>query len=77
MNGLEYISSSGIRVVMWAKKDLQEKGATFAMSQLKPQIKKVFDVLKILPMINIFDDAPEADKYIDQIIKDELDKQSA
>ena len=77
LNGVDYISSAGIRVVIWAKKSLQEQQASFAMTNLKPQIKKVFDVMKILPMIDIFDDAPEADKYIDQLIKEETEKQSS
>jgi len=74
MDALEYISSMGIKVVLWAKKELQAKKATFAMINVKPQIKKVFDVMKILPMFNIFEDVEEADKYIDQVIKEEIQK---
>ena len=74
MGGVNYLSSAGIRVVIWVKKALQEKNATFAMVNLQPQIKKVFDIMKILPMVNIFDDMPEADKYIDQVIKEEIEK---
>lgn len=76
MSAVDYVSSAGIRVVMWAKKTLQRNQANFAMVNLRPQIKKVFDVVKILPMIDIFDDMPEADKYIDQIIKEETEKQN-
>jgi anti-anti-sigma factor len=76
MKGVDYISSMGIRVIIWAKKALKEKQATFAMVNLQPQIKKVFDAMKILPMIDIFNDMPEADKYIDQIIKEEIKKQN-
>jgi len=73
---LHYISSAGISVVLGTKKMLKQKGANFAMVNLKPQIEKVFETMKILPMVNIFDDMPEADKYIDQIIKDEVEKQA-
>ena len=76
MSGVNYLSSAGIRVVIWAKKALQEKNATFAMINLQPQIKKVFEIMKILPMVNIFDDMSEADKYIDQVIKEEIEKQN-
>jgi anti-anti-sigma factor len=76
MKGVDYISSMGIRVIIWAKKALKEKQATFAMVNLQPQIKKVFDAMKILPMIDIFNDMPEADKYIDQIMKEESKKQN-
>lgn len=76
MGGIDYISSAGIGVVMSTKKSLQQKNANFAMVNLQPQIKKVFDVMKILPMIDILDDMPGADKYIDQIIKEEIGKQA-
>lgn len=59
MGGVNYISSAGIGVVVNTKKSLQQKGANFAMANLQPQVKKVFDVMKILPMINILNDLPE------------------
>ena len=73
---LDYISSAGISVVLGTKKILKHKNVHFAMVNLKPQIEKVFETMKILPMVNIFDDMPEADKYIDQIIKEEVEKQA-
>ena len=75
MGGVSYISSIGVKAVIWAKKALEGKSATFTMVNLQPQIKKVFDVMKILPMLDIFEDIEEADKYINQVIKDELSKQ--
>jgi len=75
MGGVSYISSIGVKVVIWAKKALEGKSATFTMVNLQSQIKKVFDVMKILPMLDIFEDIEEADKYINQVIKDELSKQ--
>ncbi|MFH1359531.1 MAG: STAS domain-containing protein [Candidatus Omnitrophota bacterium] len=77
MKGVDYISSAGIGVIMGAQKALKNKFATLTLVNLQPQIKKVLDVMKILPVIDIFDDMPEADKYIDQIIKEEIEKQSA
>ena|SRR3989338_7942990 len=74
MKGVDYISSAGIRVVISTEKDLRKKQAAFAMINLQPQIKKIFDVMKILPIFNIFDDMAEADKYIDEIIKEEIKK---
>jgi len=74
MGGVSYISSIGIKVILWAKKALESKGANFVMINLQPPIEKVFDMMKILPMLDIFNDMPEADKYIDQLIKDEANK---
>lgn len=75
MGKVDYISSIGIKVIIGAKKTLEGQNSSFAMINLQPQIKKVFEMLKILPMFDIFDDMPEADKYIDQIIKEEIEKQ--
>ena len=76
MGGVDYISSAGIGVVMSTKKLLQQKNANFAMVNLQPQIKKVFDVMKLLPVIDILNNMPEADKYIDAVIKEEMGKQT-
>ncbi len=73
--GLDYISSAGIRVVISAEKSLKRKGASFAMINLQPQIKRVFEAMKILPIFNIFEDTEEADKYLDEIIQEEIGKE--
>jgi len=76
MKGVSYISSAGIGVVMSTKKTLTSRGASFAMTNLQPQITKVFDAMKVLSAIDVLDDMTEVDQYIDQIIKDETQKQS-
>ena len=76
MKNIGYISSIGIKVVLDTKREIEKRQATFTMVNLQPQIRKVLDVMRILPMIDIFDDMEEADKYIDQIIKEEIEKQA-
>lgn len=41
---LAYISSSGLRVVLMAHKRLNSMGGTFAMKNVAPSIKSVFDM---------------------------------
>src|SRR5262245_16120708 len=65
MANLDYISSMGIRVMVKAFKALREKGAMFAMVNLQPQIKKVFDIVATLPMQSVFSSVKEADEYFD------------
>jgi anti-anti-sigma factor len=77
MAGVDYISSIGIKSLLVTRKALEKVQAEFSMVNLQSQIKKVLDAMKILPMIDIFDDMPEADQYIDQIIKEEINKQAA
>ncbi|MHC4616841.1 MAG: STAS domain-containing protein [Planctomycetota bacterium] len=75
MAGVDYVSSKGLGVVVWAQKALKKANASFAMVNLQPQIKKLFDLMKLAPNIKIYD-LPEGDEYIDQIIKDEIEKQN-
>ncbi len=77
MKGVDYISSIGIKVLLLAEKNLKRKKASFAMINLQPQIKKVLEAVRLLSIINIFDDMQEADMYIDQIIKEEIEKEKA
>jgi anti-sigma B factor antagonist len=74
MEGLTYISSAGIGSVMGAKKFLKSKDASFAMTNLQPQIHEVFEVMKIGSAVNIFKNVEEADGYINHIIQQELNK---
>ena len=43
-NTLEYISSSGLRVILKAQKMISAKKGTMKLIGVKPQIKKVFDM---------------------------------
>jgi anti-anti-sigma factor len=71
MAGVDYISSIGIKAILYIKKNLEAKDATFAMIDLQPKIEKIFDVMRLLPIFEIFDNMPDADRYIDQIIEEE------
>jgi len=75
MADVDYVSSKGLGLVVWAQKALNSANASFAMINLQPQIKKLFDLMKLAPNLKIYD-RPEGDKYIDQIIKEELGKSS-
>ena len=75
MSWVDYISSAGIAAVLTAKKELKQQKAAFVMLNLQPQIEKVFEMLKVLPMFPIFKNMEEADEYIDHMIQEELKKQ--
>ncbi len=62
---LDYISSMGIRVVAKIKKSLKEHGGKVVLLNLKPQIRKVFDIIKVLPSEQIFESIEEMDNYLD------------
>jgi anti-sigma B factor antagonist len=65
MAGLEYISSAGIRVLVKARKVLEARGGGVAVARLQPPVRRVFDILKALPSVDVFVDDAEMDAYID------------
>lgn len=71
LSKLEYISSAGLRVIFGAKKAIDAVKGTFLLSNLQPQIRKVFDIVKALPAESIFESVEEADRYLDSMQKEE------
>ena len=74
MGQLEYISSMGLRAVVMAMKQVREGGGSFSMSGLQPQVKKVFDIVSLLPKESVFASVAEADRYFDAMQRKELEK---
>ncbi len=72
MDQLEYISSAGLRVLFKAAKAVEGQGGKYCMSNLKPQIRKVFDIINALPSMRIFRDMDELDSYLDVMQKQEI-----
>lgn len=67
--GLEYISSAGIRSIFKARKAIEGRGGKVLVSNLQPQIQKVFDIVKAVPLNSIFSSTEEADNYLDLMQK--------
>lgn len=63
--GLEYISSAGIRSLFKAHKALGGHGGKVLLVNPQAQIQKVLDVVKAVPMDEIFASTAEADAYLD------------
>ena len=66
---LDYVSSAGVRSVFRARKLLAERGGTLAIANAQPQVQKVFDIVKAVPLSEIFRTVEEADAYLDRIQK--------
>ncbi len=69
MEFAEYISSTGIRVLLKTKKALQKTSGKMVFMNLQPQIKKVFEILKALPTLKVFASVEELDNYLDVMQK--------
>lgn len=62
MGGIDYIGSVGIRVIMTAKKKVEDAGGAFMVTGLQPNVKNVFDILHLIPLVNIFGSVREAEE---------------
>jgi len=74
MEGVNYISSMGISVIVKAKKAMESIGSLFIITNLQPQVAKVFEIIKALPGPGIFSSIEEVDAYLSQIQRKELEK---
>ncbi|MEI2454860.1 STAS domain-containing protein [Lysobacter firmicutimachus] len=72
--GLEYISSAGIRSIFRARKALAGRNGKVVVVNPQPQIQKVFDLVKAVPMEEIFSSVAEADAYLDAMQRKVLRK---
>ncbi len=69
MEFADYISSTGIRVLLKTKKALKETAGRMVFMNLQPQIQKVFDILKAIPTLKVFASIEELDNYLDVMQK--------
>jgi len=69
MEFADYISSSGIRVLIKTRKMLKQTGGRMVFVKLQPQIQKVFDILKAIPTLKVFTGIEELDRYLDTMQK--------
>lgn len=72
---LEYISSSGLGVIFQIRKAMEADNRVCVMTNLQPQINKIFEIVKTWPGKAIFRTMQEVDDYLDFIQKKEIEKQ--
>lgn len=70
----DYVSSAGIRSFFDLRKSVQLRQGVLSFVKLQPQIKKVFEIVKALPLECVFSNVEEADAYLDRMMAEELKK---
>ena len=61
---LEYINSSGLRVVLMTAKQLNKKGGKLALFAMKEHIKEIFDMTGFSTIIPVYKTREEAVKSL-------------
>lgn len=66
---LTYISSAGLRSVFKARKAMESKGGSLLLVNIQPQVQKVFEIVKAMPVQTVFRSVTELDQYLDYMQK--------
>jgi anti-sigma B factor antagonist len=67
MDALKMITSAGVGVVMKTQTSLAKRGGELMMLNMQPQIKKVFEIVRLLPTLTVFENTQEMDNYLVKI----------
>jgi anti-anti-sigma factor len=65
LDGLDYVSSAGIRCFIRARKAMAERRGHVAVVNPQPAVKRVFEIVKALPADEVFASEAEFDAYLD------------
>jgi sigma-B regulation protein RsbU (phosphoserine phosphatase) len=66
---LDYVSSAGLRSLFRARKAMKANGGNSLIVNAQPQVRKVFEIVKAVPVNEIFRNAAELDAYLDVMQK--------
>jgi anti-anti-sigma factor len=67
MKGVDQVTSAGIGVIMKAKASATGKGGDLAMNHVQPQVKRVFEIMSLVPALNVFESREELDDYLTRV----------
>jgi sigma-B regulation protein RsbU (phosphoserine phosphatase) len=61
---LEYVSSAGLRSLFRARKAMRTNGGFSLLVHAQPQVRKVFEIVKAVPVHEVFRSVEELDAYL-------------
>ena len=67
MAGVDYISSAGVGSLASAKTAIAKKGGELAMTNVQPQVAKVLEIMRLVPVLGVFQSQDELDEYLGRI----------
>ena len=72
---LEYISSAGLRSIFGTRQALAARSGRIALVNARPQVQKVFDIVKATDLVAVFVSVEELDRYLDAMQRKVVDGQ--
>jgi anti-anti-sigma factor len=67
LSALDYISSAGLRSLAQLRKQMHDRGGRVLLLNPQPQVKKVFEIVKAVPVAEVFASVAELDQYLDHM----------
>ena len=67
LSGVNYISSAGLATLFRAQKAMKARSGEALLVNPRPQVQKVFDIVKAVDVRTIFRDVAELDDYLDEM----------
>ncbi|WP_420194220.1 STAS domain-containing protein [Marinobacter sp. GH_1] len=67
MAGVTFISSAGLRVIFKTLKLMKSRNGQMSVSQMSKGVKKVFEIVKLMPDLTVFASQEEMDEYLEAI----------
>ncbi len=61
---LNFISSAGLRIFAKSRKLIKSRQGKVYFTNLTPQVKKVFEIVKAVPLSDVFQSVEELDEYL-------------
>ena len=60
MKDIEYMSTPGFRVIIATLRRITSMGGTFRICEIRPSVKRIFEILELQHLIDIYDTEAEA-----------------
>jgi len=72
---LEYISSAGLRSIFSTRQAMSARSGRIVLLNARPQVQKVFDIVKATDLAAVFTSVAELDRYLDAMQRKIVDGQ--
>lgn len=64
LESLNFVSSAGLRILAKGRKIMKARQGQICFINLSPQVKKVFNIVKAVPISDVFQNIEELDVYL-------------
>ncbi|MBN2315747.1 MAG: STAS domain-containing protein [Sedimentisphaerales bacterium] len=67
MASVDFVTSRGVSTIAKTRAALVKKGGDLAIMNLQPQVQKAFEIMCLVPALNVFSGRDELDEYLGKV----------